>query len=271
MRKTKYFSIADNVIVSFDNTLCSLLDEAWSSFAREDCAKADIVIDRSVLHNIDSSIATMSVEPFAHLYECGKLMFLANQTYDHAMIIGNTMHNVKYVAEKASGILNLVTYSYCSVRKMVLMHASLISFEGKGILFIGPSGIGKTTQAERWAEYCGADIINGDLVYVSHRDDGFYGCGTPWHGSSTYCLNRQVPLVAIVALEQAGHNSLERKTEEDRLPYILRNAYLPSWYSDGLDCVCNTLTELFDNVPLYLLKNKADEEGVLLLKKTVIG
>ena len=51
-------------------------------------------------------------------------------------------------------------------RKMLLFHSSIIKFWNQGIMFLGPSGIGKTTQAELWKKYRDALIINGDVVLV---------------------------------------------------------------------------------------------------------
>ena len=50
---------------------------------------------------------------------------------------------------------------------MIQIHSSLIRSHGEGLMFIGPSGIGKTTQAELWHAYRNADIINGDMVLSS--------------------------------------------------------------------------------------------------------
>ena len=65
-------------------------------------------------------------------------------------------------------------------------------------MFLGPSGIGKTTQAELWHTYRDAVIINGDIVFVQETEGNFLGWGTPWHGSSPYCENASVPVDALI-------------------------------------------------------------------------
>lgn len=41
-----------------------------------------------------------------------------------------------------------IFYAHAVQRHMIQLHSSLVDFQGHGILFLGPSGIGKTTQAE---------------------------------------------------------------------------------------------------------------------------
>ena len=49
---------------------------------------------------------------------------------------------------------------------LVLHSAYIITRQGQGILFSGPSGIGKSTQAALWQRYAGAEIVNGDRALV---------------------------------------------------------------------------------------------------------
>lgn len=166
--------------------------------------------------------------------------------------------------------LNVVLYSFLSMYNTILLHASLIDYNGIGILFIGPSGIGKTTQAELWNKYRNALIINGDMVYVQYCDGQFYGFGSPWHGSSPYCLNRKVPLMGIVALEQGDNNQIQLLNNSQRVSHALKSTFLPSWFPEGYDATFNTMSDLFEKIPVYLLKCRADEEAVSLVEKTII-
>ena len=50
--------------------------------------------------------------------------------------------------------------------KALLLHASLIKYEGKALAFAGPSGVGKSTQADLWRNHLGARILNGDRAIL---------------------------------------------------------------------------------------------------------
>ena len=55
----------------------------------------------------------------------------------------------------------------------IIMHASLVDYQGKGILIVGESGAGKTTVALSLCKYLGAKLIANDRVLVKHcKSDG---------------------------------------------------------------------------------------------------
>lgn len=118
----------------------------------------------------------------------GNAIMIINNSWEHAKIL--PCNNQYYV----DVLLVELFYTHAVQRHMLQLHSSLIDHHGHGLMFLGPSGIGKTTQAELWNKYRDALIINGDIVFVQETDDGFLGWGTPWHGSSPYCENTSVPL-----------------------------------------------------------------------------
>ena len=160
-------------------------------------------------------------------------------------------------------------YTHAVKRHMIQVHSSLIDYQGRGIMFLGPSGIGKTTQAERWNEYRGAVIINGDMVFVQETEDQFLGWGTPWHGSSPYCENASVPLEALVILKQSPVNRIRRLEGFEMVAEVSNSVFYPTWLENGMDLCLETLDHLLTHVPVYLLENRADEEAVTLLEQTL--
>lgn len=168
-------------------------------------------------------------------------------------------------------LLNVLLLTHLSTRKCLEIHASLISKADRGLLFIGPSGIGKTTQAELWADYRGAEIINGDRVFVKKESDHFLGCGSPWHGSSPYCLNRQVSLSALVVLKQSENNSIRRLTGFEMVSSVMSSIFWPTWYREGYEAACGTFDTLLKTVPVYELSCRPDEDAVRLTEETIFG
>lgn len=167
------------------------------------------------------------------------------------------------------GALIAAIMTHLSTRGGLMLHTSLVDYQGKGILFVGPSGIGKTTQAELWMKYRDAIIINGDMALVGEKDGVFTGYGCPWHGSSPYCENRQVPLAGIVVLEQAKENTLERLHGVTMIERMMRNIFLPHWYQKGAEAAMETVDHLLSTVPVYLLKCRPDEEAVAMVERAL--
>ena len=162
---------------------------------------------------------------------------------------------------------NRIFLTHATRQNMLQLHASLIDDQGRGVVFLGPSGVGKTTQAERWAEYRGAAILNGDMVFIQKTPDGYLGWGTPWHGSSPYCLNTSVPVKALVVLKQAPENRLRKLTGFEKVAEISGSVFYPTWLEDGMDLCSDTLNHLLTDLPVYRLDNRADRESVEILAK----
>lgn len=145
----------------------------------------------------------------------------------------------------------------------ILMHASCVDIGGEGVIFTGFSGVGKTTQAILWRDYLGAEIINGDKMFVREINGEFYGCGLPWKGSSPYCLNKKTKLRGIVILRQAKENKLSRLGAE-AFELFLPHLFMPHWDEKCLGNALDTVGKLLENVPVYLLECRPDEEAVKL-------
>ncbi len=150
-----------------------------------------------------------------------------------------------------------------------LIHASCVSISGKGIVFVGNSGIGKTTQAELWQKYLGAEIINGDKAFIREINGDFYGCGLPWKGSSEYCLNKKTKLKGIVVLRQAKENKITRLDAVKAIEYFMPHVFMPHWDEKCLDNTLATLEKMIKEVPVMLLECRPDEEAVRLVHNMV--
>ena len=95
----------------------------------------------------------------------------------------------------------------------VILHASLIRWNNTAIVFSAPSSTGKSTQAELWKQYAGAEILNGDRAALRKKDGVWHGYGLPYAGSSGIYRNEHAPLRAIVALKQERENNIRKLKE----------------------------------------------------------
>lgn len=197
--------------------------------------------------------------------------------YDNCILCVNTNWSIAKLTlfeRRTIGVpklLNALLFTHLSIKQTIEIHASLVNRRGIGILFLGPSGIGKTTQAELWMKYLEAEIINGDRVFIKQENNSFLGCGSPWHGSSPYCLNKQVPLKALIVLKQSSENKIRRLTGFEMVSSIMNSVFFPIWYQKGHEAVCKTLDALLQTVPVYELSCRPDEDAVRLTEETVFG
>ncbi len=151
----------------------------------------------------------------------------------------------------------------------LLVHSSFIIYQGKGIVFTGRSGIGKTTQAELWNKYKGAEIVNGDKTFIREVDGRFFAYGLPWKGSSAYCLDKSAELVGIVVLDQSEKNRIRKIG--DPVERLLPHVFFPHWDNVCLEKTLDTFDLLTESVPVWLLECRPDEEAVKTVCDEIFG
>lgn len=161
--------------------------------------------------------------------------------------------------------------SYAAKKSMLDIHSALIRINNSGLMFLGPSGIGKTTQAELWNKYRDALIINGDIVFVQETENAFLGWGTPWHGSSPYCENTSVPVHAMIVLKQAQENSIRELSGFEKVTAVSNSVFYPQWLENGMELCLETLDHLLSSVPVYELSCRPDEDAVRITEEAVFG
>lgn len=116
-----------------------------------------------------------------------------------------------------------------TMRDGMPLHASLVEKDGYGVVFLGPSGMGKSTQAKLWVEHQGADFIIGDRPGLRRIDGKWIGFGMPWDGKDGIRQQKQVPIRAFISLEQAPENSIRRLTKQEAMMVLLNQVMMPMW------------------------------------------
>lgn len=150
-----------------------------------------------------------------------------------------------------------------------LLHSSFISWQEKGILFTAPSGTGKSTQADLWHQYEGAEIYNGDRTIVRKIDGIYHGFGSPYAGSSGIYRNETAPVRAIVVLTQAPENHIEQLTGKNAFVPLYRETLMNTWNPAYMEKMTDLLMDAAANIPVYHLACRPDRGAVDLVKKTL--
>lgn len=147
-----------------------------------------------------------------------------------------------------------------------MIHGSALSHAGSGYIFIGPSGVGKSTHTRLWRE-CFADsvqMINDDKPVIALRKDSCHLFGSPWQGKHNIGANISAPLKGIVVLQQGKENAVRRLSQQEALPHLLQQIYKPS-SSVAVESTLNLIDCILHSVEVYLLSCKPDKEAVSLI------
>ncbi len=111
----------------------------------------------------------------------------------------------------------------------LVFHSSGLDDNGRGIVFIGHSGAGKSTQAGLWSREPGVIVMNDDRIAVRAETRGPMCYGTPWGGAADIARAHQAPLAALIVLEQAPENGIQRLSPSASAALLLARAFLPYW------------------------------------------
>ena len=141
-----------------------------------------------------------------------------------------------------------------------------------GLLFAGPSGIGKSTQADLWCRYEKAELLNGDKPVLAKDDTGSWlAYGSPYAGSSRAYVNACVPVRAVIMLKQGGVNEIRRFNTPQAFRHLYENLIVNVWDQGFVQMVCDMLTDLVMKVPVYELVCTPDVRAVQVVKYTLEG
>lgn len=148
----------------------------------------------------------------------------------------------------------------------LILHASYIIWNDRGILFTAPSGTGKSTQAGLWAEHKEAEIINGDRAVLREKNGRMWAYSLPFAGSSGICVNRSSPVRAIVVLSQAAENSVRELAPTEAVKYLYSQCALNRWNREEVETVLGVLAKMVRTtkvVKLDCLPNRSAVETLI--------
>lgn len=153
----------------------------------------------------------------------------------------------------------------------VLFHAAVVSYEGRGYIFLGPSGTGKSTHASLWLQHiAGTALVNDDNPVVRIDEDGSAMVyGSPWSGKTPCYRNVHYPLGAIVLLSQADCNKIQRLSGVYAYVALIESISGKRWDERIADGLHQTENALASSIPVWHLECLPDEEAAILCNETI--
>jgi hypothetical protein len=133
----------------------------------------------------------------------------------------------------------------------VEVHAvGMVDEAGRGRLFLGHSGAGKSTTARLWTSQPGLHILSDDRIVLRVRDDGrVWMFGTPWHGDAGIASSGSAPLDVIYFLEQWHTNEIIPLPRDGVAAELFARSFVPRHDAKSLDFTLGFLERVARQVP----------------------
>ena len=186
----------------------------------------------------------------------GSLLFLGE---DHSFALNNAL---------------MLLFAFASARHGVLeMHSSVVMNGGKGYLFLGRSGTGKSTHSSLWLKHIpGTELLNDDNPILRLMPDGTARVyGSPWSGKTPCYKNKDVSAAAVVRIRQAPFNKIERLPAIQAYASLMASASSFRPFKELADSWHRTLESLVTFLPCYVVDCLPDQAAAELCYKTVHG
>jgi hypothetical protein len=135
--------------------------------------------------------------------------------------------------------------------------------DGRGYLFLGQSGAGKTTTARLWNKSHGAargiQILSDDRVILRRLNGKIWMYGTPWHGEAEFAYSTRTPLTQIFFLGRGEKNEVVPVRPIDAVARLMACSFVPFYNAAALDYALAFFEQLTKAIPCGELRFAPDE------------
>ena len=144
----------------------------------------------------------------------------------------------------------------------ILMHSSILEYDGKAYAFLGRSGTGKSTHTKLWLKNVpNAKVVNGDKPILANTQDKFIAFGTPWQGKEGWGIKTSAPLHGLCFLEQAKENAILPLSQKEVTNRLFAQLLIPDTEESAV-ATLELANKLIEKTPAYLLRCDISEEAV---------
>jgi hypothetical protein len=163
----------------------------------------------------------------------------------------------------------LLTIHYLAQAGGLIVHAAGVAEGGRGYLFAGPSGVGKSTMASLWSWQPGCVVLGEDTAIVTMKDGRPWLYGTPWHQDPGRCAPLGVPLAGMFLLSHGGENRVMTNGQAEGAARLLGNCLLPLYQRGAMQAILEGIDKVSGCVPIYELAFRPDGDAVDYVRKVV--
>ncbi len=150
----------------------------------------------------------------------------------------------------------LIIYYLAMKKRAIMIHASAVNVDGRGWLFSGSSGNGKTTIAKLFDSQ-GIEVIHDDRVLLVREKGEWCVHSTPVYRND---VPRSVRIDHIWLIEHGKSNISTPVRGAMATALVLANCVQQNWDSDAVATLLSAVEELTSSVPVSRLRFVPDKE-----------
>ena len=143
----------------------------------------------------------------------------------------------------------LILYYLTVINKDIMIHASGINHKGKGFLFSGVSGKGKTTISGLWDNF-GAKVIHDDRLILRNTVNGYIMHNTPVYNNDK---PGEAALERIFIIEHGNDNKIVPVSGANAVSLVMANCIQHNWGSETVAPLLFSVSDLCSKVKVFKL------------------
>ena len=175
------------------------------------------------------------------------------------------------LAEFALSNAMMLLYTFNTTPLDTLMvHASVVGYQGGAYMFLGRSGTGKSTHSSLWLKHIeNTYLLNDDNPVIRVEGDQVNIYGTPWSGKTPCYKNEVLPLKASVRLSQAPHNVIKKLPVLQSYASLMPACSCMRWDRRSTDALHKTVEKVISKVGGWHLECLPDADAAEVCRSAV--
>jgi hypothetical protein len=138
---------------------------------------------------------------------------------------------------------------------------------GRGQLFLGHSGAGKSTTARLWLNQPGVQILSDDRIILRAHSEKIFMYGTPWHGDAGISSPHCAAVTNIYFLEQYRHNEILRLAPGVAAAELFARSFVPRHCAQGLDFSLGFMERVARQIPCNIFRFVPQQSAVEAIRR----
>ena len=148
----------------------------------------------------------------------------------------------------------LILYYLTAINANLMIHASGVFYNGRGYLFSGMSGKGKTTMATLW-DNIGAQVIHDDRLIIMDNEGIFRMHNTPVYRND---IPRSASIDRIFLIEHGKENRITPLREAAAVSNVVANCIQHNYSPDMIARFLGSVSLMCSKVPVARLTFRPD-------------